>query len=144
MRAVYNVLAQSEWAYKLAINPDSMSTVLYESGMTREEVIRRRLIATLKRDLHDHLRAGHIDTWGRSDRHHPLSAIPKEEWDKVQIAMEESYLGKLNSGFTIAIPSVRSRYEKIIHEGVMFRRSHVYRVYPLRKDAFLISHATGN
>ena len=61
MRAIHNVLSQSEWAHKLAISPNSMPALHYESGMTREEVIKRRLIASLKYDLHDHLRAGDID-----------------------------------------------------------------------------------
>jgi hypothetical protein len=38
MRAIYNVLTQSEWAYKLVISPDSMKALVYESGMTRSRL----------------------------------------------------------------------------------------------------------
>lgn len=136
-KAIYIILSQSEWAKKRADNPDSMQSLRYEDTMNLKQAIKRRLLSEFKRDLRDQLRAGHIDTWGRVDRHHPLVQIKKEEWDKIEIAMDEYDLRNLQNGFCSSF-SGPGAARSTCYENVVFSKTQIFKVYPLLKEPFWI------
>jgi hypothetical protein len=130
MKAIYLIVTQSEWAKNLVERPDSMQPVgLHEKSKSRKALIKDRLLATLRRDIHDRLRSGEIQAWARRDRHRPLAPIKPEEWDNIHITTDEIDFRNLNNGFCTQNAPLANR--TTCYENVQFVRSQIMKSYPL-------------
>ncbi len=132
------IFTRSIWAKDQVLHPEAMPEVMYEVSMRSDS---DRLVARLKskldQEIHDLLGLGKLMAWGRVDGDRPPKLIKPEEWQEIELHVDDRSL----SSSPPNICAWRRRGDlrggdHIAYVQVMFCSTQLYRQYPLLDAPF--------